>query len=370
MSPASSDENVSADAALTWPDLITDLLAGRDLPLEHARWAMNEVMSGTASPVALAGFLVALAGKGETVAELRGLADAMVAHAVEVPIPFGEDGEPLATVDVVGTGGDRHHTVNISTMASLVVAGSGLPVAKHGNRAASSASGSADVLEALGIKLDLDPARAGELVREVGITFLFAQQFHPAFRHAAAARVGLGIPTAFNVLGPITNPARPRAGAIGVGNLLMAPLIAGVFADRGNHTLVFRSEDGLDELATTAPARIWEVTAASGGNVVEHTIDFTHGLGMPRATIADLRGGSPAENARVATELLNGKTGPVRDAVLLNAAAALVADARYPELTEGSLLDRFDVAVRIAANAIDEGKAAAVLQRWVEGSRR
>jgi len=370
VSSASSDETGSTDAALTWPDLIADLLAGRDLPLEHARWAMNEVMSGTASPVALAGFLVALAGKGETVAELRGLADAMVAHARQVPIPPGPSGEPLETVDVVGTGGDRHHTVNISTMAALVVAGTGLPVAKHGNRAASSASGSADVLEALGVKLDLDPARAGELVRDVGITFLFAQQFHPAFRHAAAARVGLGIPTAFNVLGPITNPARPRAGAIGVGNLAMAPLIAGVFADRGNHTLVFRSEDGLDELATTAPARIWEVTNASGGTVVEHRVDFAAELGMRRASISDLRGGSPADNARVATDLLHGKTGAIRDAVVLNAAAALVADARHPELAQGTLLDRFAAATAIAEGAIDEGRAAAVLQRWAEESQR
>lgn len=354
---------------LTWPDLLVDLIGGRDLSAEHASWAMNEVMSGGAPPIALAGFLVALAAKGETVAELRGLADTMVEHAVEVPVP-SVDGEPIATVDIVGTGGDRHHTVNISTMAALVVAGSGLPVAKHGNRAASSASGSADVLESLGIKLDLDAAHAGELIRDVGITFLFAQQFHPAFRHAATARVGLGIPTAFNVLGPITNPAKPQSGAIGVGNARMAPLIAGVFADRGNRTLVFRSEDGLDELATTAPARIWEVTPATSGHVVEHTIDFTDALGLPRATIPDLRGGSPAENAQVARDLLQGKTGAIRNAVLLNASAAIVADGRIDGAAEGTLVDRFAAAMRVAAAAIDEGKAADVLDRWVTESNR
>lgn len=369
MSSAVGDD-ASAPADLTWPELITDLLNGRDLPVMHASWAMNEVMAGSAPPVALAGFLVALAAKGETVAELRGLADAMVAHAVEVPIPTGPDGAVIRTVDVVGTGGDRHHTVNISTMAALVVAGAGLAVAKHGNRAASSASGSADVLEALGIKLDLDPGRAGELIPEVGITFLFAQQFHPAFRHAAQARVGLGIPTAFNVLGPITNPAQPRAGAIGVGNLQMAPLIAGVFADRGNRSLVFRSLDGLDELSPTAPAQIWEVTGATGGKVVEHTIDLASEFGMARATIADLRGGSPAENAQVTRDLLAGKPGPIRDAVVLNAAAAIVADGSTLDLPKGALIDRFGVAIKIAAAAIDEGSAADVLHRWARASHR
>lgn len=357
-------------SSLSWADLTTDLLHGRDLPRSHTSWVMNEVMNGAASPIALAGFLVALAAKGETVAELQGLADTMVAHAVDVPIPRGAGDQPLATVDIVGTGGDRHHTVNISTMASLVVAGAGVPVAKHGNRAASSASGSADVLEALGIKLDLAADRAGELVRHVGITFLFAQQFHPAFRHAAAARVGLGIPTAFNVLGPITNPAQPHAGAIGVGNLRMAPLIAGVFAERGNHTLVFRSEDGLDELATTAPARVWEVSGETDGTVVERTIDFVEELGFTRSRIADLRGGEPAYNADVARDVLAGRPGAVRDAVILNAAAGIVADARLLGTSEGRFTDRFAAGIDHATAAIDEGGAERVLERWVAESQR
>ena len=360
-----------SDAALgemTWPNLIWELLQGQDLSSKQTSWAMNEVMAGSASPVSLAGFLVALAAKGETVSELLGLADTMVAHAVEVPLPLESNNRPLQTVDVVGTGGDRHHTVNISTMAALVVAGAGLKVAKHGNRAASSASGSADVLEALGVRLDLTPEKAASLLTDVGITFLFAQQFHPAFRHAVQARVGLGVPTAFNVLGPITNPARPRAGAIGVGNLRMAPLIAGVFAQRGNSTLVFRSEDGLDELSTTAPARIWEVTPSTGGSVKEHLINFSAELNMPPATISDLKGGSPTENAQIARELFDGKRGPIRNTVVLNAAAAIVADGRKLSNSDDPLIDRFRDAVSTAEKAIDSGEAKRVLQRWVEKS--
>lgn len=355
---------------LTWSTLIWELLQGRDLSAQETSWAMNEVMSGSASPVSLAGFLVALAAKGETVSELLGLADTMVAHAVDVPLPRSQSGEVIPTVDVVGTGGDRHHTVNISTMAALVVAGAGLHVAKHGNRAASSASGSADVLEALGIKLDLTAQRAADLISEVGITFLFAQQFHPAFRHAVQARVGLGIPTAFNVLGPITNPARPHAGAIGVGNLRMAPLIAGVFAQRGNSTLVFRSEDGLDELSTTAAARVWEVTEATGGRVKEHLIDFASKLGMQRAQIKDLKGGTPEENARIAREVFEGRLGPIRDTVVLNAAAAIVADGSKVSNTGASLIERFAEGVDHAAEAIDSGRTFEVLQRWVENSHK
>lgn len=365
------DEGARSDPQpLTWPDLITELLQRRDLPAAHTSWVMNEVMGGTAPPVALAGFLVALAAKGETVAELVGLADEMVHHALEVPVPLGPDGQPIQTVDIVGTGGDRHQTVNISTMAALVVAGAGIPVAKHGNRASSSASGSADVLEALGIRLDVPAPRAGALIREVGISFLFAQKFHPAFRHAAPARVGLGVPTAFNVLGPITNPARPRAGAIGVGNPAMAPLIAGVFAERGNSTLVFRSEDGLDELATTAPVRIWEVTRATDGKVCEHVVDLRGRWGLGSATIPDLRGGSPVENAEVARDVFAGATGPIRDAVVLNAAAAIVADERLLSDPMADLLDRLAEGVSVAATAIDEGRAQAVLEKWITESNR
>lgn len=347
--------------AVTWADLTTRLIGGGDLGPEDTRWAMNEVMAGNAHPIALGGFLVALRAKGETVPEVRGLADEMVAHAV--PIEVDSD-----AVDVVGTGGDRHRSVNVSTMAALVVAGTGTKVVKHGNRASSSASGSADVLEALGVRLDLPPERAAAVVRTAGITFLFANAYHPSFRHAAITRRELGVATAFNILGPLTNPARPRAGAIGVADARMAPLVAGVFADRGNSTLVFRSEDGLDEIATTAPVRIWEVTDATGGEVVEHVLDPAETFGLPHATLDDLRGGDPERNAQVARDLLAGASGPVRDTVLLNAASALVAHARLDGTTTGSLTDRLAAGLEHARRSIDDGAAAAALQAWVAAS--
>jgi len=337
------------------------LLTRHDLTHDETAWAMNQVMSGATSPTILAGFLMALGTKGETVAELRGLADAMLAHAVAIEIP-GD------AVDVVGTGGDRHRSVNISTTASIVVAGAGLRVVKHGNRAASSASGAADVLEELGVRLDLPPARSAELAQEVGITFLFAASYHPAMRHAGPVRAELKVPTAFNVLGPLTNPAQPRAGAIGVGNPRMAPLVAGVFAERGRSTLVFRNDDGLDELAPTSTGRIWEVTAVTGGEVVEHHLDFVEDLGLPPATLDDLRGGDAVVNAQALRDVLGGAAGPVRDTVLLNAAAAIVADGSSPGVGSGTLTERLRAGLSIAAAAVDSGAAAETLQRWVAAS--
>ena len=347
----------------TWPHLISTLLAGSDLSRAEAAWAMEQVMTAEASPVQLAGFLVALRAKGETVDELAGLVEVMLGHAVRIQVPG-------PAVDVVGTGGDRSHTVNISTMAALVVAGAGRRVVKHGNRAASSSSGAADVLEALGVRLDLAPERVAELASEVGITFCFAQVFHPAFRHAAAARAGLGVPTAFNFMGPLTNPAQPGSGAVGVADLRMAPLVAGVLAGRGASALVFRGEDGLDELSTVAPSQVWVVR---GGQVTQERVDPVE-LGLPRVTLADLRGGDPQHNAEVVRELLAGKPGPVRDAVLLNAAGALVAIAGAEGSTEtgalvdGSLGDRLAAGLAVATEAVDSGAAAEVLQRWVSAS--
>jgi anthranilate phosphoribosyltransferase len=335
----------------TWAHLISTLLSGSDLDRSDAGWAMEQVMTGEATPVQLAGFLVALRAKGETVDELAGLVEAMLAHAVRIEVPG-------PAVDVVGTGGDRSHTVNISTMAALVVAGAGHRVVKHGNRAATSASGSADVLEALGVRLDLPPQRVAELAVEVGITFCFAQAFHPAFRPAAVARRDLGVPTAFNFLGPLTNPAQPAAAAVGVADARMAPLVAGVLAARGSSALVFRGEDGLDELSTVAPSQVWEV---AGGVVTQHRVDPLD-LGVPRARLEDLRGGDAARNARVAREVLDGVAGPVRDAVLLNAAAALVATGVGGQ---GSLVDRLATGLRSAAEAVDSGAAAATLTKWV-----
>ena len=351
-----------ATGEVTWPDLITRLIGGDDLSPEETSWAMDQVMSGNSHPIALGGFLVALRAKGETVPEVRGLADAMVAHAVRIDV------DPDA-VDIVGTGGDRHRSVNLSTMAALVVAGTGTTVVKHGNRAASSASGSADVLEALGVRLDLAPERAAAVVQSAGITFLFANAYHPSFRHAAATRRELGVATAFNILGPLTNPARPRASAIGVADARMAPLVAGVFADRANSTLVFRSEDGLDEMATTAPVRIWEVTEAGGPGITEHVLDPTEVFGLPRATLDDLRGGDPEQNAQVTRDVLAGATGPIRDTVLLNAAAALVAHARLDGTSSGPLTDRLLAGLEHARRSIDDGAAAATLQRWAAASQ-
>jgi anthranilate phosphoribosyltransferase len=348
---------VAGEPATSWPQLITELIGGRHLDRDQAAWAMNEMMSGNASPVQLAGFLVALRAKGETVEELAGLVDVMLRHAVRIEVPG-------PCVDVVGTGGDRSHSVNISTMASLVVAGAGARVVKHGNRAASSASGAADVLEALGVRLDLPPERVAELATEVGITFCFAQVFHPAMRHAGPVRAGLGVPTVFNVLGPLTNPAQPVAAAVGVANPTMAPLVAGVLAERGASALVFRGEDGLDELSTTSPAQIWEVR---GGRVVRHRLDARE-LGLGAATLADLRGGDAAHNAGVVRSVLGGAPGAVRDTVLLNAAAALVAVD--PEPGTASLEERLHGGLKRAAEAVDSGAAAGVLDRWVAATAR
>ncbi|MDR0365423.1 MAG: anthranilate phosphoribosyltransferase [Bifidobacteriaceae bacterium] len=347
-------------AAPSWPGLISALIEGRDLTESEATWAMDEVMDGNASPVQLAALLVALRAKGETVDELSGLADGMLDHAVRIELPTD-------AIDIVGTGGDRTFTVNISTMAALVIAGAGAKVVKHGNRAASSKSGSADVLEALGVNLALEPRRIREVFSQVGIAFLFAQVFHPAMRHAAQARRELGIATVFNFLGPLTNPARPGSCAIGCTDRAMAPLMAGVLAARGASALVFRGQrDGLDEMAATGPIEIWE---AHGGRVTESVIDPVTELGLPPVTLEDLRGADAAHNAAIARRLLDGELdGPIRDTVLLNAAAGLVAERSRPGLTDGPLAGRLRTGIDIAAKALDDGQAAAVLDRWVEAT--
>lgn len=339
------------EALPTWPGLLHRLLARESLRATETAWAMDRIMSGDSTPVQVAGFVVGLRAKGETVEELTGLVEAMLAHAVRIEVPG-------PTVDVVGTGGDRANTVNISTMAALVVAGAGLRVVKHGNRAASSACGSADVLEELGVRLDLSPERVADVARTAGITFCFAQAFHPAMRHTAQARRELGVPTVFNFLGPLTNPAQPGAAAIGVADLRMAPLIAGVLASRGTSALVFRGEDGLDELTTSGPSQVWSVR---GGTVTAHRLDPA-ALGVAASPVSALLGGDAAFNARVVREVLAGAVGPVRDAVLLNAAAALVAADAVPD---DELEARMTGALALAAASVDSGSAAAALDRWV-----
>jgi anthranilate phosphoribosyltransferase len=342
----------------TWPHLLAALLRGEELSTADTAWAMTEIMSGAAAPVQVAGFAVALRAKGETSAELAGLVEAMLSRAVPVELP---DALRDTALDVVGTGGDLAHTVNISTMASLVVAGAGVRVVKHGNRAASSSCGTADVLEFLGVPLDLGPEGVARCVAEAGIGFCFAARDHPGMRHAGPVRREMGVPTFFNFLGPLTNPARPRAAAVGCFDLRMAPVMAGVFAARGDSALVMRGEDGLDEFTTAAPTRVW---AIQGGIVREALLDAAD-LGVPRATLADLRGGDAAYNAGVVRRLLAGEAGPVRDAVLVNAAAALATQGPL----DGDLTEALRAGMDRAAESVDSGAAARVLDRWIEVAR-
>lgn len=340
-------------AARSWPDVLSALLAGQDLSTADTAWAMDRIMSGEAADAQIAGFLVALRAKGETVEEITGLVETMYAHAKPLHIPG-------PAVDIVGTGGDRAKTVNISTMSAIVIAGAGAKVVKHGNRASSSASGSSDVLERLGINLDLSPERVAQVVEEAGITFCFAAKFHPTMRFAGAVRRDLGVPTAFNLLGPLTNPAKVTSSAVGCFDTRMAGLIAGVLAERGSSALVFRGDDGLDELTTTATSRVWNVR---DGKVTEEAFD-PRDVGLELVPVEALRGADPEYNADVARRLLDGETGPVRDAVLLNSAAALVA----LEAGEGPLADRIRAGMEKARESIDSGAAKRTLERWAAAS--
>jgi anthranilate phosphoribosyltransferase len=336
-----------------WPEILGALVARQDLSQDQAAWAMGEILSGEATSAQIAGFAVALRTKGETIPEVTGLVDAMFQHASPISIPG-------RFLDIVGTGGDRSMSVNISTMAAIVAAGAGAKVVKHGNRSASSKAGTADVLEQLGIRLDLPAVRVAELADEVGITFLFAAAFHPALRHAGPTRSELGIGTTFNFLGPLANPTRPAANAVGTADPTMAPVLAGVFANRGVDAWVFHGNDGLDELTTTTTSRVWAVV---DGGVDSFTIDPL-AYGIPRATAADLRGGDAAHNADVVRRLLAGEVGPVRDAVVLNAGAALAVH----DAAAGSVEQRLEAGLAKARASLDSGAAQAVLQRWVEAS--
>lgn len=347
--------------SFSWPEVLSALLSGEDLSVAEATWAMQEIVSGGATQAQIAAFLIALRGKGETVDEVVGFRDAILDHAVPLPL------DSMA-LDIVGTGGDRFGTVNISTMASVVAAASGVPVIKHGNRATSSSSGSSDVLSALGIDLTLSPEDVAGVLGETGVTFAYASAFHPGFAHAAPVRRELGIPTVFNFLGPLTNPARPEASAVGVAQADRVPLITGVFQTRGATALVFRGDDGLDELTTTGHSHIWEI---SRGRVTEHDLD-PRDLGIPVAKMADLVGGDPAANAAIVRRVFEGETGPVRDIVLLNAAAGIVAYRLAEDHTrmEEPILERFAAELATARETIDSGAALAKLDQWVAATRR
>jgi anthranilate phosphoribosyltransferase len=365
------------DARTTWPALIGALVKGQTLAADEAAWAMNEIMDGAATPAQIAGFGVALRIKGETVAEVGGMAGAMLAQATPISVPG-------PATDLVGTGGDGRRTVNISTMGMIVAAGAGARMVKHGNRAASSACGAADVLEALGVVIDLKPEQTERLVAQIGSAFLFAPLYHPALRHTAAPRRELGVPTVFNILGPLANPARPAAQAVGVADARSGPILAGVLAGRGCSAVVFHGDDGLDELTTTGPSQVWVVHDATVSEVRFDPAD----LGIARSAPADLRGGDAAYNAAVAHAVLSGEPGPapsgttpsstakltadqhraVRDTVLLNAAAALAVSEGIPG--PDGLNEALAAGLRRATEALDSGAARSFLDRWATASQQ
>ena len=340
-----------APAFAGWSAVLGRLAGGDDLTPDEARSAMAEILDGAATPAQVAGFIVALRMKGETVGELTGMVDAMLAAAERVALPPG----PPA-VDMVGTGGDRAHTINVTTLAALVVAGAGGRVCKHGNRAASSSTGTADVLEALGVRIDCGPEDVARCVAEAGIGFCFAPRFHPAMRHAGPTRRELGIPTAFNVLGPLANPAGVGRLMIGLADGGMAERMIGVLAARGcDRVLIVHGDDGLDELTTTTTSHIVELR---DGEVSTYEVDPV-ALGFKRVAPDALVGGDPATNALLARRVLAGDDGPHRDIVLLNAAAGLVA---------AGVADDLEAGIDAAAASIDGGHAAIALDRLVAAS--
>lgn len=337
----------------TWPDVLGTLIQDRDLDSERARWAMERIIGGEASDAQIAAFAVALRAKGETASEIESLVSVLLEHAN--PLPWA--GRAL---DIVGTGGDLSHTVNLSTMSAIVCAAAGATVVKHGNRAASSSCGSADVLAELGVVIDLSADKVAQSIDSRGIGFCFAPVFHPSLRHAVQVRRDIGIPTVFNILGPLVNPVQPAAQLVGAADLRLAPLMAQVFADRGVDALVVRGQDGLDEVTTCAATDYWEV---SGGKVRAGSFDVAE-LGVPRATLGQLRGGDAATNAAIARSVLGGEHNveieAVRDALKVNAAAALAvwnADDR-------PLITRVAAQMDVVDALLDSGSPLALLDDW------
>ena len=334
-----------------WPAVLGALTRRQDLSAAEASAALREILEGTATSAQIAAFCVALRMKGETVEEMSALLSTLLEFAERVPLPEG-----LAVVDTCGTGGDRSHTINVSTTAALVVAGAGAPVCKHGNRAASSKSGSADVLEALGVRVDLGPSGVAHCVGEVGMGFCFAPRFHSALRHAGPTRRELGVPTVFNFLGPLANPARARRQALGVSDPGMAERMVGVLEANGaERALVVYGHDGLDELSTSTTSTVIELR---DGAVRTYVVDPA-ALGLVQSPAEALRGGDATTNAELTRRVLEGARGPHRDFVLLNAAAGVVAAGLAEDLSEG---------LEAAVAAVDEGKAAAVLEGLVRVS--
>jgi anthranilate phosphoribosyltransferase len=339
-----------------WPGVLSRLVAGGSLDAAEAESVLGQVLAGEATPAQIAALAVALRTKGETVEEMTGFVTAMVAHSVRVPVPEGVD-----VVDTCGTGGDRLRSINVSTIAALVVAATGAKVCKHGGRAASSAVGAADVLEALGVVADLGPDGVARCIDEVGMGFCIAPRFHPAMRFAAPVRKELGVPTVFNYLGPLANPGGARYQVVGVSNPAMADTMLGVLAARGAcRAMIVHGDDGLDELSTTGPSTVHELIASGDGFERSTWRVDPADLGFAPATIEDLRGGDAAYNAQAIRRVVGGETSPHRDIAVLNAAASLVVVRQAPDLPAG---------VALATSVIDDGAAARVLDRLVEVSR-
>jgi anthranilate phosphoribosyltransferase len=337
-----------------WGGVLARLFHRRDLSAELAGLVFEEILEGRALPEQIAAFAAALRTKGETVEELTSFVASMLAHAELVEVT-GE------LVDTCGTGGDRSGTINVSTMAACVVAGAGGRVCKHGGRAATSRAGSADVLQALGVAVDLGPAGVARCIETTGFGFCFAPRFHPAMRHAAAVRRNLGAPTVFNLLGPLANPARASRQVIGVGEPAMAETMLGVLETNGaTHAMVLFGHDGLDELSTVATSTVLEtrLTGSGGRERRRYEVDARQ-LGLPAAVLSDLAGGDPEDNARHVREVLGGSPGPRRDVVLLNSAAGLVVAGLAPDLAAG---------VALAAATIDSGRAAGALEGLIRVS--
>ena len=342
---------------VTWHSILSKLVGGQHLSAEESQWYVDDLMNGDANPAAVGAVLATQQQLGLTAQEVSGAALAMVSHAV----PLHVEGE---LTDIVGTGGDGAATVNLSSMGAVVAAAAGVRIVKHGNRAASSKSGAADVLEALGLPLDLKPDQVAAIGNQIGITFAFAKVFHPAMRFVGPVRSALGIPCVFNVLGPLTNPANPAHVSIGCANRELSPIMASVYAGRGQSGMVYTSQEGLDELAPTGVVSVWEF---SDGKVSEVDLDPVKELGLHPITVADLRGGEPDFNARVFRDFLAGVDIASRETALLNAASAIVVDGHH--VGTGSLQERFKQAYDVAEHTVDSGEAAALLDKWISTAR-
>lgn len=344
----------------SWNHALAELALNHDLLRSDSRAVMEEILGGNRAPEEIAEFLALHTRKGGTAVEVSGFIEAMYAHAAPISITD-------RAVDTVGTGGDGFHTINISTTSAIVAASAGARVVKHGNRAATSKSGAADVLEALGIRIELNGSQVAQLVEEIGLGFCFAPMFHSAMRHAGPARKSLGYPTIFNILGPLSNPAQPNAYAIGVAKAEMFPIVAEVLRSRGADALVFRGDDGLDEISLSAPTQIYVIGSE---RVKQDEIDPQE-WGIARAPIEALRGGSAQENAEHLRAILNGRAGAMRDVVLLNAAAAIIAFEGFTEdVMAENISERFTTALEKAGAAIDSGAASALLESWIERSHQ